>query len=174
MCQFIPVGSGSSQVHRPAACDCISDDPADQADVYLEDRPEKAKRLCCCSSCATSEILTTEVQDTSMAKRSTENARCNLGCRNPTLTHAAAQKPRQKHHCYLGFPKALSTTGEGRSAEPITDDSSMPMPSLLGATQDSHPGPPQTSKRQTKVQRTPKPNPLLDELRQWQTNQAQA
>ena len=98
LCQFIPVGSGSSQVHRPAACDCISDDPADQADVYLEDRPEKAKRLCCCSSCATSEILTTEVQDTSMAKRSTENARCNLGCRNPTLTRAAAQQRANKRN----------------------------------------------------------------------------
>ena len=56
----------------------------------------------------------------------------------------------------------------------MTDDSSMPKPSLLGATQDSHPGPPQTSRRQTKAQHTSKASALPDELRQWQTNQAQA
>ena len=54
-----------------------------------------------------------------MANRTTENARCNLGCGNPTLTRAAAQdqlacptrQSRQEHHRYLGFPKALSVTG---------------------------------------------------------------
>ena len=90
-----------------------------------------------------------------MARRPTEKARCDLGCRHPTLARAAAQRRANMPNVTVKagapplspFPHAMSKTGKQvKHAETITDSSSMPKPSVLGATQDSRPGRCQTSK----------------------------
>ena len=89
----LPLLSQHKSMHgsRSTTSPCTSaHDPGDQADVYLEDRPGTQKGYAARLALRL-KFFTTEVEDTSMAKRPTENARCNLGCRDPTLARAASQ-----------------------------------------------------------------------------------
>ena len=111
-----------------------------------------AKGLCY-SSCAAGEAPAAEVEDISMATRTSENARCHLGCRHRKLTRAAAQRPNTPNTAVKAgavplspLPKDPVQDRQVQDVETITDSSSTPRPSLPGVESKVRPGRAQTSK----------------------------
>ena len=109
-------------------------------------------------ACAAREVLTaadSEVEDTSMARRPTEKARCDFGCRHPTPAHTDAQRRANMPNVTVkaGAPPLspvptcpVQDRQAGKGCRNNYKQLKHAEPSVLAATQDSRPGRCQASK----------------------------